>query len=142
MFFKNKIIRYIFFVSLFICILYPLINIYFIYPTFTDLLVRNTENEAIRLGTHLSKEYFENEEPLSQNDVESIRRFVKEDVKSFNLMKMKIFTPDGEIIFSTDAKDIGVINENDYYHNIVAKGKPFTKVVKKDAESLEGQKSK
>jgi len=54
MFFKNKIIRYIFLVTLFICVIYPLINIYFIYPNFTNLIVTNTENEAIRLGDHLA----------------------------------------------------------------------------------------
>ena len=54
-------------------------------------------------------------------------------------MKIKVFAPDGEIVFSSSEKEVGTINEKDYFHNIVAKGGVFTKVVKKDTKSLEEQ---
>ncbi|MFC1816367.1 PAS domain-containing protein [Thermodesulfobacteriota bacterium] len=52
---------------------------------------------------------------------------------------MKIFTNIGEISFSTDPKDIGVINKNRYFHDFVAKGNVYTKIVKKGTKSLESQ---
>jgi signal transduction histidine kinase len=140
MFFKNKIIRYIFLVSLIICVSYPLINIYFIYPTFTDLLVRNTENEAIRLGNHLSSMFFDNEGAISKDRIDNMMGNKSHNlIDDFKLMKLKMFAPSGETIYSTSESDIGKVNKHDYYHNIVARGKPFTKVVIKDTESLEGQ---
>ena len=60
-------------------------------------------------------------------------------VADFELMKIKVFASDGEIVYSTSEKDIGKINEKDYFHNIVAKGRVFSKVVYKDTKSLEGQ---
>jgi len=140
MFFKNKIIRYIFLVSIIICVSYPLINIYFIYPTFTDLLVRNTENEAIRLGNHLSSIFFDNDGAISKDRIDSMMNNKSHNlIDDFKLMKLKMFAPSGETIYSTSESDIGKVNKHDYYHNIVARGKPFTKVAIKDTESLEGQ---
>ena len=54
-------------------------------------------------------------------------------------MKLKIFSESGEIIYSTESKDIGNMNEKDYFHQIVSKGNVFTKVVKKDTKTLEDQ---
>lgn len=140
MFFKTKIIRYIFLVSLCICILYPLINIYFIYPIFTDFLVRNTEHEAVRVGNHLSTMFLDKDGAISKDRIRNMTENKSHNpVNDFNLLKLKMFSPSGETLYSTSESDIGKINEHDYYHNIVAKGKTFTKVVKKDTESLEGQ---
>jgi hypothetical protein len=55
-------------------------------------------------------------------------------------MKLKIFNPAGEILYSTSPEEIGQINSKEYFHEVVAKGYPYTKVIKKDAKSLEGQK--
>ena len=137
--FKNRVIVYIFLVTLIVGILFPFVNIYFIYPSFTALLVENTENEAVRVGRHLSELYFRDGGPVSAGDIKKIEPLVREHVRSFNLIKMKIFAPDGKTIYSTDAKDIGVLNKHDYFHNLVAKGVPFSKVAKKDTRSLEGQ---
>ena len=140
MFFKTKIIRFIFLVSLSICILYPLINIYFIYPIFTDFLVRSTEREAVRVGKHLSTMFLDKDGVLSKDRIRHMMENKSHNpIRDFNLMKLKMFSPSGETIYSTSESDIGKINEHDYYHNIVAQGKAFTKVVKKDTESLEGQ---
>ncbi len=62
---------------------------------------------------------------------------IKGPIKDFGLMKLKIFSKSGEIIFSTDSKDVGVVNKEKYFHNIIAKGKTYTKVVEKDTKSLE-----
>ena len=61
---------------------------------------------------------------------------MKED---FVLERFKIFSKQGEVIFSTTPKDIGNKNKNDYFYNIVAKGNVYTKVVNKDTPSLEGR---
>jgi diguanylate cyclase (GGDEF)-like protein len=60
-------------------------------------------------------------------------------IADFGLMKIKVFAPDGETVYSSAEKDIGKINERDYFHDTVAKGQVFTKVVYKDEKSLEGQ---
>jgi signal transduction histidine kinase len=140
MMFKKRSTRYIFIVSLAIAILFPIINIYVIYPSFADLLIKNTENEAMRLGNHLSGMFFRDKKAISRRDIDRIDRQVEHLIKDFNLLKLKIFSTSGEITYSTDPKDIGKVNNNSYFYDIVAKGKSYSKIVKKETESLEGQK--
>ncbi|MCP4091330.1 MAG: GGDEF domain-containing protein [Gammaproteobacteria bacterium] len=59
--------------------------------------------------------------------------------EDFNLWKIKIFSNSGETIYSSTAEDIGKLNTKPYFHDIVAKGKTHTKVVKKNSKSLEDQ---
>ena len=138
---NKKVVRNIFIISLFIAILFPFINIFFIYPSFSRLIIWNTEEDAVRTGTHLASLLFGKEKKkLTKNSFPDWFINDREEIKnSLNLMKIKLFTPLGETIFSTEARDIGIINKNSYFHEIVAKGNPFSKIVHKDSKSLEGQ---
>lgn len=138
---RDGILKKIFVILFLIAVLFPVINIYFIYPSFTKLLVENTEEEAVRTANHL--EYL----LLSRHDTDLSKatlsdHFYREiDVvkRNFKFTKLKIFSNNGEIIYSTVPEEIGEINKHGYFHEIVAKGMNYTKVVKKDTESLEGK---
>ena len=58
----------------------------------------------------------------------------------FNLIKLKVFSDSGEVIFSTNHNDIGNINREAYFHEILRKGIVHTEVILQGNESLEGQK--
>jgi signal transduction histidine kinase len=104
------------------------------------LIVTNTENEAIRLGNHLAGMLFNKEGAITKNKIEMMMNEESYNlIHDFKLMKLKIFDPSGETIYSTNKSDVGEINNHDYFHNIVTKGRAFTKVVQKDSKSLEGQ---
>jgi hypothetical protein len=112
----------------------------FIYPSFTKMLIANTEAEAVMIGQHMSRlifsEYFQEFKELAPESIADINHSVEE----FNLYKLKVFFPSGETAYSTDQEDIGKINNKDYFHSVVARGKTFTKIVRKGENSLEDQK--
>jgi diguanylate cyclase (GGDEF)-like protein len=58
-------------------------------------------------------------------------------MKEFTIIKIKMFSSSGEIIFSTDSREIGEINKRSYFHEIVAGGDTYTQLVKKDTKTLE-----
>jgi signal transduction histidine kinase len=60
--------------------------------------------------------------------------------KDFELMNLKVFSPSGEILYSGNPNEVGEINQQGYFHDVVAKGQVYAKVVPKDEKSLEGQK--
>lgn len=68
--FNDKALKYIFIVSLAIAIIFPLINIYFIYPSFSKLLIENTEDEAVRLAKHLESTVISKNE-LKKDSIQS-----------------------------------------------------------------------
>ncbi len=141
---KVPFLRNILFVSLVIITVLPLYVILFIYPSFNKLLTDDKRDDAIQIARHLSSILVSQETELTKNmlqahlsdEVEQLRK-IRDD---FDLIKLKFFSKSGEVIFSSDPADTGNINNKKYFHEIVAKGKIYAEVIKKDTMSLEGQK--
>jgi PAS domain S-box-containing protein len=139
--FKIKLLRNILIVSLSIATVLSLYNIFFIYPSFTKLLIESTKNDAVRATRHLATMLISQQSELTQNSFNlDLLKEIEAHKKDFELMKFKVFSRSGKILYSTDPTDVGTINEEKYFHDIVAKGKVHTEVVPKDSESLEGRK--
>lgn len=140
---KDNFLKVLFVISLAITILIPVINIYFIYPSFTGLLIETTEEEAERTAEHLQSMLLSGMKDIKKQYIPSdLPEKAGRSQKDFEFIKLKLFSREGEVIYSTEAGDIGEINKNDYFHQIVVKGRKYTKVVKKDTTSLEGRIAK
>jgi len=138
--FTDRTIQRIFIVSVLIVVGLPLLSIRYLYPSLADLIVENTEDEAARAGNHLARMLLRVDRKISRETLRAdFNQLAGEVKKDFKLEKIKVFAPSGEIIYSTDARDIGQINKKSYFHEIVARGKAFSKVVQKDSKSMEGQ---
>lgn len=116
-----------------------LVSNLFIYPIFTKMLIRDTESEAVMVARHMSNMLFREDTTINRPHMEYVWEHLDEYIRDFELNKLKVFDRYGKTIFSTDQKDEGVINEHDYFRNEVSHGNVFSKVVKKNAPSLEGQ---
>jgi PAS domain S-box-containing protein len=139
--FKIKLLRNILIASLSIVTLLSLYNVFFIYPSFTELLIQSTKDDAVRATRHLASVLITEQDELTK---ESFNRDslieIEKLKKDFGLMKLQVYSRSGKALFSTEPKDVGSINSEGYFHEIVAKGKVHTEVVPKDTESLEGRK--
>jgi PAS domain S-box-containing protein len=138
---KSKLMRIILIAFLSIAIALSVYNIFFIYPSFTKLVIDTTKNDSVRAarylasvlipeGAELRKDFFNNDALI---EIEKI-------INAYELNKLKVFSRSGETIFSTDSEDIGKINQKKYFHEIVANGNIHSEVVQKGTKSLEGQK--
>jgi hypothetical protein len=140
---KNQFLRNILIFSIVIAIALILYNTFLITPSFTKLLINATESDAVRITRHLASSMIISETTEIRKDslnLQLLRKEIEKIKKDFGLMNFKAFSPSGEIVFSGDQNEIGGINQKRYFHDIVAKGKVYAKVVPKDEESLEGQK--
>jgi hypothetical protein len=138
--FKTPLWKNFLIISLVVSAIFPFYSVFYIIPSFNMQLTKNTEDEAIRTASYLRhliiKEKTElTKDSLSKEDISEIRLLAKH----FQLEKVKIFSKQGEVIYSTVPEDIGETNQYDYFRNVVAKGNVHTKVVWKDTESLEGR---
>ncbi len=117
---KINFLKNILIISLIIAIGLPICVRVFIYPAFTDLLTKSTENEAIRVARHLKSMIISEQNELTKDFVSAeLMNNIQEVTENFKLMKLKIFSKSGKIIYSTSSKDIGAINKNRYFHDIV-----------------------
>lgn len=138
--FRINYLRNFFTLSLIIAITLPATVILYIFPLFSAQLIKNTEDDALRVARHLMFMIVPNLNELNKTSLpDDLLNKVQKTTEEFKLMKLKIFSKPGEVLYSTTSKDIGVINKNRYFQDIVAKGKVYTKIVKKGNKSLEHQ---
>ena len=140
MMFNINYLKFFVLLSLISTLTVPLYIGFHLTPAFRQLIIDNTENEAVRVANHLVSIYFHKSSLAI--DESTISLFTEQSAgiaKNLGLKKLKIFQPSGMIIFSTDPADIGQINRENYFHEIVAGGNLYSKVVRKDEPSLEGQ---
>ncbi len=138
---KEKAIKAILIAALIAAALLPLYNIFFIYPSFNRQLIQNIEDDAVRVAAHLSSMFTRTATELRKDNLPHELTHMAGAIKrDFKLWKLKIFSESGEIVYSSDPKDIGNINKYRYFHEIVAKGNPYSVMTKKDTLTLEGQK--
>jgi PAS domain S-box-containing protein len=135
--FKIKFLRNILLISLAIVILSPISSFLFIFPSITSVMITNVEDDAVHVARHLMSALMVEGKELRKESVPFGLLDMQAD--NFRLMKMKVFLPSGEVVYSTDRKDIGNINKGKYFHEIVAKGKTHVVIVRKGMKSLEGQ---
>lgn len=141
---KNKLFNKLFIFISATAIAWLLLNIFYIYPSFVTLMVNNTEDEAVRIATHLTHKVIPDKSRKLDADIiteESIAEIemLKND---FNFLKLKIFKPSGEVIFSTDENEIGTTSNNEHFHKDVIHGRVYSSVVKKASTTHEGKKLK
>lgn len=139
---RNQFLRNLLILSVIIVIALILYHAFFITPSLSKLLINATETDAVRITRHLASLMLTSEKNEIGKDSLNLRvspkiEKIKEDAE---LMNLKVFSASGEIVLSADPAEIGEINRKRYFHDIVAKGKVYSKVVPKDRESLEGRK--
>lgn len=117
----------------------PLYALLILHPAYHEQLVHETEDESTRFATNLVKVLHLEGIRLERDTLPvALAEQVKAIRDDRHLIKLRVFSPDGEIIFSTDSTEVGKANSSDYFRNIVAKGKVFSKVVEKDHQTADG----
>jgi len=138
--FRKTYLRNILLVSLAVGIALPLYDVLFIYPAVSRMLIEGARDDAIRVARHLSSLLVTESGGLNGAfSTDRLLAEIKEPTEEFELVKIKVFTESGEVLFSTDPRDIGVVNRNRYFSDTVSRGEVYTKIVLKEQPSLEGQ---
>lgn len=119
---------------------FPLYIVLYLDPAFVGFVTGTSEQEAVKVANHMAASLFPDAEEFNNNSISAneVQRLLVLQ-HDFQIVKVKIFTPEGKIIYSSDAAEIGHINTYDYFKQVVARGKLYTKIVQKNAVSLEGQ---
>lgn len=132
-------LRNILLISIIAAIVMPLIVLFVINPKYNALILEITEKEATRFTQHLVSEIGWER---SNRELSAMTKDLDNEIKNtkdhHDVRKVKVFDQIGTIIYSTDPSEIGSVNRHDYFHNIVAEGHTFSKIVNKNTETLEG----
>lgn len=140
---RIKLLRNLLFLSLAITILLPGYEYLVLHPSYKNLLIEETENEAVRYASYMVRTLGLEDQALTKHRLpEALDESLKPVKRDKQLLKLRIFSALGEIIFSTKADEIGTLNEKTYFREIVAKGQVYSKVVQKDRKTADGVTTK
>ena len=140
---RIKLLRNLFFLSLAITILLPGYEYLVLHPSYKNLLIEETENEAVRYASYMVRTLgLENQSLIKDRLPEALDESLQPVKRDKQLLKLRVFSSLGEIIFSTKADEIGNLNEKTYFRAIVAKGQVYSKVVQKDRKTADGVTTK
>jgi len=140
---RIKLLRNLLFLSLAITILLPGYEYLVLHPSYKNLLIEETENEAVRYASYMVRTLgLEDQSLIKDRLPEALDESLQPVKRDKKLLKLRIFSALGEIIFSTKADEIGTLNEKTYFREIVAKGQVYSKVVQKDRKTADGVTTK
>jgi hypothetical protein len=111
-------------------------------PTFNSLLIAHTEEEAQRVSSHLAALTLRE---LGRIDAEAVARTpgfeadLRPLIQEFGLYKLRVFDAGGLLIYSSAPGEIGRVNRDAYFTDIVAKGKTWSKLEHKGGVSADGE---
>lgn len=127
---QQKKLHFIIIFASIIGILFPLANVLYIFPTFKREVIKNAEIEAQRIVHYFADKLVK--DGALVDDFESREAWFQDLHQPLNLEKLKVFLPDGTIVYSTQKNEKGEKNTNRYFQEVVAKGNTFTQVVAKN----------
>ena len=115
-------------------LLYPL----FIHQEFSDEFVLEAQKNSQRIAAYFIKEYY----PAIASNVklvpDDLQAPIQRDIEIFNLWKIRFFSPDGKILYSSERAEIGNMNKKPYFSELVAKGQILATMVKKEGDTKDG----
>ncbi|MBU0960244.1 MAG: HD domain-containing protein, partial [Proteobacteria bacterium] len=136
--FQHRLLRSFMLISLSVPVFIFLRSYFLVLPQFSEKLLIYSEEESQRTASHLTKHFI----TLDQDQI-VINKILQSNTNAimaeFGLEKIKLFSKQGRILFSSSKEDIGKMNEHAYFHQIVAKGEMFSKIVNKNHKTLEGR---
>lgn len=139
---KNKanILAGIILASAIVLVSFPLYIFLYLGPAFVNFVTSSSEREAVKIANYITLTLFPDTSEFTETLLTTEKEVQLTELQNeLQIIKVKIFKPDGTIIYSTDKEEIGQINAHDYFRTMVAQGKLYTKIVQKDSITLEGQ---
>ncbi len=134
----TSFLRNILLACLAVACLFPLYHGLLLKPAYRHLLTRLSEDEARRTAVHLMRTLRIGAQPLNADMLPSALAGAAADLKAdFQLEKLKIFDPDGRVLFSTEPQEVGAVHQSPLFLEKVAKGQICSRLVVKGGRSLE-----
>jgi PAS domain S-box-containing protein len=137
---QSSLLRYVLMLSVAAIVLFPLYAFFHQYPAFERLLTENTTREAERIAAVLSSLLPDEQLGLDPDRTpEGFNRHMENLLRDTHVLKAKIFSPTGRILSSTDPREIGRMNEEDYFQDIVRSSRRRSQEIARNAPTLERQ---
>ncbi|MEW6289784.1 MAG: sensor histidine kinase [Thermodesulfobacteriota bacterium] len=138
--FPSTFFRGLVFISLIAVLILPLYTIFILSPSFVDFVIKSQEELAAEVAVHMESKLIPDKSQQLTRDIltPDVLKRITGTATDFNLMKVRIMFPDGEIFYSTEEHELGRIISFAEFKRTVSSGAPYAQLRKKGEKSLEG----
>ncbi|MDA8092281.1 MAG: PAS domain-containing protein [Nitrospiraceae bacterium] len=124
------------FISVFLFATY---NIYYVFPSFSDLLTKDMEDETEDIAKHFNTRLSAMGIPLEKASiVDAVKQESSLLKKNFMLWRIRLISPEGQIVFSTEPSEAGMRIKGKFFYDIVAKGHIYKSFIPKSGLTPSG----
>jgi len=135
---RKKLFRSFLIFTIMAVIFFPLYTSFYLLPSFSNLHMEHVQQDAEAHAGRLIDLLIQKDGPISRSAIDSyFVHEVMEIAADRHTHRLKVYSATGEIIYSTDPKDIGTFNKNEYFLTTVARGKPFSKLINEGHKTME-----
>jgi diguanylate cyclase (GGDEF)-like protein/PAS domain S-box-containing protein len=134
-------LRNVFLLVLAIVLAVPTLAMLWVFPSFTALLVANTEEEVTRDATILAADITRDIDALTPDRLSRSPRVAEllgQGVDRLGGEKLRLFSADATIVFSTEPAEVGRAHGGPVFREVVARGKPFSKLEREGETTTDG----
>ncbi|MBN1834291.1 MAG: GGDEF domain-containing protein [Spirochaetales bacterium] len=122
-------------------VIFPLFIVLYQYPGMERLLREFTLSEAVGVATDLTSVLVPDDRELGAGTfapavVQRLARLEREA----NFFKLKIYSPEGRVLYSSDSREIGTLNREPYFQDILASRRTVAQEVERDSLSFESER--
>jgi len=137
---RPTFLRVIVVVSIITIVLFPLFTLFHQYPNIIRLLEEFTVNEAVGITKYFSALIIVDDQELepgslSKETIDQIRK-VERDT---HFIRLVIYSPSGQILYSSKPEEIGEVNQDPYFRQMLADPKVLAEQVERGGASLENR---
>ena len=137
---RPTFLRVIVVVSIITIVLFPLFTLFHQYPNIIRLLEEFTVNEAVGITKYFSALIIVDDQELepgslSKKTIDQIRK-VERDA---HFIRLVIYSPSGQILYSSKPEEIGEVNQDPYFRQMLADPKVLAEQVERGGVSLENR---
>lgn len=138
--FRFSFIRTLVFFSVLAVLLLPVYTILLVSPSFIEFITESREKQAARVALHMESKLIPDQKHLERAMLTpDVLEKIKGTCQDFNLNKVRIIFPTGEILYSNFEGEIGTRIKVRQFYDTVSHGRIFTKLTERGQMNLEGE---
>jgi diguanylate cyclase (GGDEF)-like protein len=127
-------------VSIITIVLFPLFTLFHQYPNITRLLEEFTLNEAVGIAKYLSALIVVDDQELKPGSLtEEIVNQIRKVEQDAQFVRLRIYSPSGRILYSSKSEEIGAVNQDPYFRQMIADPKVLAEPIGRGGMSSENQ---
>ncbi|MGE4297980.1 MAG: sensor histidine kinase [Desulfovibrionaceae bacterium] len=137
--FRVDYLRNVFLAACVIAIALPLLNVLVIYPAFTHELEAMAEESGVRMA-HYFHATLGAGKPFRLSDAQTpaFRDTVASMQAGFGFIKIKVYAPDGQVVYSVDPGELASFNTGEDFKRVAATRTSYSHLVRKWHTTQEG----